>query len=342
LWRRFGRAALKASGWVAKLQDARRGPDLSWLSDGDVFYNALHGEFGEDGVVQGLLRFANKPISGSDVSASALTIDKSRTKQCAHENGVRTATSCVLSSAMLEELASGGNVSALVDTIIRDQFNAVQASGNRVVIKPNAEGSSVGLDIVDTKNLIPALKKYAQKQHLVDAQSIEPKDAYKKQSVIIEEYIEGVELSVAVLSVGRYVEAIGVAEIELGSDTYDYEAKYKSNENRYHCPARVSASDAQLLLAEARRIHQACGCNGLSRSDFILSSGSGSAHDQQRYFLEINTSPGLTPSSLYPKIAAARGFEFSDVVHWSLSSCLGGISNSDAVGISATKTGEAT
>ena len=266
--------ALERSG--ARVSRIDAGRDLAQVlaaAKPDVVFNALHGEWGEDGCVQGVLETLGVPYTHCGVLASALAMDKAKSKAVLAAAGVTV---------------PGGGL-----------FNRIEAARDHVmpppyVVKPNAEGSSVGVFLVfEGANGPP--------QELLS-----PTWTYGEE-VMIEPYIAGLELSVAVMD-GK---ALTVTEIVPRTGFYDYDAKYGEGGSTHVVPARISAgaSDRALRLAEAA--HAALGCRGVTRSDFRYDPV-----NDLMVLLEVNTQPGMTPTSLVPEQAAHLGVGFEDLVCW--------------------------
>jgi D-alanine-D-alanine ligase len=246
----------------------------------DVCFNALHGEWGEDGRVQGILDTLQIPYTHSGVLASALAMDKAKAKAV---------------------LAAGG-----VDVPGGGLYNRFDAAREHVmappyVVKPNAEGSSVGVFLVfEGANSPP--------QEL-----IAPSWTFGEE-VMIEPYVAGYELAVAVMD-GK---ALAVTEIVPRTGFYDYDAKYSEGGSAHVLPARISADAATRAMALAERAHAALGCRGVTRSDF--------RYDDVKdvlVLLEVNTQPGMTPTSLVPEQAAHKGVSFEALVLWMVEDAYG-------------------
>ena len=239
----------------------------------DVCFNALHGEWGEDGCVQGVLETLGLPYSHCGVLASALAMDKAKSK------AVLAAAGCVV---------PGGGL-----------YNRLEAARDHVmappyVVKPNAQGSSVGVFLVfEGANTPP--------QELLS-----PTWDWGEE-VMIEPYIAGKELAVAVMD-GR---ALTVTEIVPRTGFYDYDAKYVEGGSQHLVPAQMppAAFDRALRMAEAA--HAALGCQGVTRSDFRYDD-----INDLLVLLEVNTQPGMTPTSLVPEQAAHTGVSFDQLVLW--------------------------
>ena len=227
-------------------------------NDYDLAYLVLHGGNGENGKIQAVLDILGKKYTGSGVLASALTMDKNKTKQIAENIGIRVPKS-------YRDL----------DSIERFP----------VIIKPVDEGSSKGLFLCNNKE--------------------EAGEALKKlRKPIIEDYIIGEELTVGVLN-GK---ALGVLKIIPQADVlYDYDSKYAKGGSIHEFPAKIEDKSYKEAMKIAERIHKEFKMKGISRSDFILSEG-------KLYFLEVNSSPGMTKTSLIPDLATLQGYTFDDVV----------------------------
>ena len=235
------------------------------VREADVVFNALHGTFGEDGTVQAALELMGKTYTGSGVLASALAMDKAMTKRVFEREALPTP------HWMLLEAGVPG--SALDTTLL---------GGYPLVVKPNAEGSTLGLSIVrHPSELEPAIHKAAEH----DVQ------------VLVEQYIEGRELTVAVIGETAYP----VVEIEPKSGFYDYASKYTKGMTTYTCPAKLDKELSRHVRELAVEAAQVLGCRGVSRVDFRLTE------DDEPSILEVNTLPGMTPTSLVPMAAAAKG-----------------------------------
>ena len=231
---------------------------------------ALHGRYGEDGTVQGALELMGIPYTGSGVMASALAMDKWRTKLLWEAAGITTPHHILINEQS-------------------DFAKVAQELGLPLIVKPGREGSTIGLSKVEDVNDLPVACGLAA-QH----------DAM----VLAEQFIEGTELTAAILG----DVALPLVRIEVESGLYDYEAKYLSDRTRYFCPSGVSTAQEQSIQAQALRAHRVLGCEGWSRVDVILDKSG------RPYFLEINTSPGMTDHSLVPMAAKAAGISFDDLV----------------------------
>lgn len=245
----------------------------------DVVFNALHGRWGEDGCIQGLLELMHIPYTHSGVMASAMAMDKQMTKSIAGAVGVTSPEGIVVSP---QDLAAG-------DVMDRPY-----------VIKPAQEGSSVGVRIVEEGDNRPPIDLATWKFG---------------DEIMVERFIPGRELTVAVMG----DEPLAVTEIQPREGFYDYEAKYTGGRADHIIPAPVPAEITEAALQAALSVHRALGCRGVSRSDFryddTKAAGNGTAKDHL-YFLEVNTQPGMTPLSLVPEQAAHCGISFADLCAW--------------------------
>jgi D-alanine-D-alanine ligase len=264
-------AALRSEGFDVVEIDA--GADLAQrLADvrPDVAFNALHGRWGEDGCVQGILEWLEVPYTHSGVLASALAMDKTRSKQVFEAAGLPVARGM------------------LVD---RKAAIAAHPMPPPYVVKPNNEGSSVGVYLVGIGANGPA--------HLSEDMP---------DQVMVEEYIPGRELTATVLG----DRALAVTDI-LAEGWYDYHAKYAPGGSRHVVPAEIPDEVSAACLDYALRAHDALACRGVSRTDFRWDESRGPAG---LYLLETNTQPGMTPTSLAPEQAAHCGMSFGDLVRW--------------------------
>jgi len=234
----------------------------------DVVFNALHGRYGEDGCVQGLLNILAIPYTHSGVLASALAMDKPMAKRLMKDAGIRVADHRIVTRA--EMIRSG---------VMDAPF----------VIKPLNEGSSVGVSIIsENDNFDPAAAEWCY-----------------GEKVMVEKYIAGRELTVAVM--GDL--ALDVTEIETQRGFYDYNAKYARGESRHQVPADLPANVYKEALRISLLAHETMGCRGVSRADLRYDG-------TNLYMLEVNTQPGMTPTSLVPEQAAHANISFEDLVSW--------------------------
>lgn len=263
--------ALREAGYTVVELDA--GADLAERLRAlapDAVFNALHGRWGEDGCVQGILEWLRIPYTHSGVLASALAMDKTRAKAAFRAAGLPVPEGVLAPAA---------------------EVRARHVLPPPYVVKPNAEGSSVGVYIVhDAANGPPALAP--------DMPDV----------VMVETYAPGRELTVSVLG----DRALCVTDI-LTDGWYDYDAKYRPGGSRHVCPAEIPADVAEACRDYALRAHRALGCRGLSRSDFRWDEARGV---KGILLLETNTQPGMTPTSLSPEQARAEGMTFADLCRW--------------------------
>lgn len=247
----------------------------------DVVFPVLHGENGEDGAIQGLLQLAGLPYVGPHVAASAACMDKCTTKLIAGNAGVRQADWLLVTRRELE-----ANEAEALDAVER-KFDYP------VFVKPAGTGSSVGVSKArDREGLSQALHRAA---------SFDTK-------VLVEEFIRGREVEVAVL--GNDTPAASICgEIDSGAEFYDYDAKYISDCSRLYIPARISEQAAEAVREQAVRVYEAMGCRGLSRVDFFVDYDS-----EEVVFNEINTIPGFTSISMYPKLFEASGIPYPELL----------------------------
>lgn len=247
----------------------------------DVVFPVLHGENGEDGSIQGLLQLAGLPCVGPLVAASAAAMDKTMTKLVADRAGIRQADWQLVTRAGLEK-----NEQELVQKLER-QFDYP------IFVKPAGTGSSVGVSKVKkNEDLLPALRHAAQYD----------------EKIVVEQFIAGREVEVAVL--GNETPAASVCgEIESGADFYDYDAKYITDTSTLYIPARIQDETAETVRETAIRIYEALGCRGLSRVDFFVTFDK-----EEVIFNELNTIPGFTSISMYPRLFEASGIGNDELI----------------------------
>ena len=247
----------------------------------DVVFPVLHGENGEDGTIQGLLQLAGIPYVGPHVSASAVSMDKTLTKLVADQANVIQAA---------WELVRSTELDAHMDDIL-DALE--QKFSYPMFVKPAGTGSSVGVSKAqDRTALCEALNKAG---------------AFDKK-ILVEEFICGREVEVAVMGNDSPVASI-CGEIDAGADFYDYDAKYVTDTSVAYIPARISEEVAEKVREAAVRIYSAIGCQGLSRVDFFVTY-----EGERVVFNEINTLPGFTSISMYPKLFAASGIPGGELI----------------------------
>ena len=235
----------------------------------DVVFNALHGRWGEDGCVQGILEWLGLPYTHSGVLASALAMDKSRAKEAYRAAGLPVVEGVIATREEVEQ-----------DHVLPPPY----------VVKPNNEGSSVGVYIVHPGSNAPRLAETMPAQ------------------VLVETYAPGHELSIAVMG----DRALAVTDI-ITDGWYDYDAKYKPGGGRHQLPANMPDEVTAACLDYALRAHRALGCRGLSRTDMRWDDSRGV---DGIVLLETNTQPGMTPTSLAPEQAAHHGISFAQLCDW--------------------------
>jgi D-alanine-D-alanine ligase len=257
------------------------GPDLRALIAAlspkpDAVFNALHGRFGEDGTIQGMLDWLDIPYTHSGARASALAMDKLASRAVFAAAGLPTAPGLVVSCAALE---------------------AADPMPRPFVVKPINEGSSVGVEILRVGD---------------NRRAVVAREWRFGEAALVEEYIPGRELTVGVLGEGALV----VTEIAPREGFYDYEAKYAPGGSRHVLPARVHPDVYARALELAVAAHRALGCRGATRVDFRYDDTRG--EPGRLVLLEVNTQPGLTPTSLLPEQAAHVGMSFPELCAWML------------------------
>ncbi len=247
----------------------------------DVAFIGIHGKFGEDGTIQSFLETVGIPYTGSGVLASALGMNKLKTLEFVSKNNIHTPA--FLSAALPLSLP-------LLQKLHKDIQKDI---GYPCVIKPNQAGSSIGISIVKKPTDLDRALEIASKED---------------RTIIVEEYISGTELTCAVMGNTAQTKLVALPPIEIipEGEFFDYDSKYFSKITQEICPARIDKRATKELQNTASKVHELLGCDGLTRSDFILTKGG------KLYFLEINTIPGLTENSLSPKEAAVAGFSFGE------------------------------
>ncbi len=266
--------ALEKGGYDVTRIDVSR--DIAALKDAltpkpDVCFNALHGPYGEDGNIQGILNYLQIPYTHSGLLASALAIDKPMAKRVFAAAGIPVAPDVICSR---EELMAGATIDI------------------PFVVKPINEGSSIGVQIVRSRDDMLTFS-----------------DNYWPYSglVMVEKFIPGRELTVGVM--GDH--ALPVTEVLTDRAFYDYDAKYASGGSTHILPAPIDEDLTKEVQRLALLAHRSLGCRGVSRSDFRYDP-----ETDQLYILEINTQPGMTPTSLVPEQALLDGIDFVELVSW--------------------------
>ena len=266
--------ALREAGVDAQLFDTGERPLQELLTAGfERVFIALHGRYGEDGTLQGMLEMMGLPYTGSGPLASSLAMDKVMTKKVWLQAGLPTPAYVALESEA--ELAG-----------------VAEALGLPLIVKPPHEGSTLGLSKVSEVGQLQAAYRLASRYEPL---------------VLAEQFIKGRELTVPVLGKGAKARALPIVEIVAPQGNYDYENKYFSNETRYLCPAELSDETAALVRRLAEQAYRALGCEGWGRADFMLDERG------QPWLLEMNTSPGMTSHSLVPMSARAAGLSYGEL-----------------------------
>lgn len=246
----------------------------------DVAFPVMHGAFGEDGRMQGLLESYGVPFVGPGCASSAVCMDKAFAKRILDAEGIPQAKAVILTRRDMKE-----DPAALAARLEKEL-------GYPMFVKPANAGSSVGISKVrDESELRPALElAFAEDNKL-----------------LVEECIVGKEVECAVMGNDELIVA-DPGEIDPGAEFYDYDTKYKTDTSRCYIPARVSVESRETVRRLAAKIFRALGCRGLSRVDFFV------CPDGKVIFNEINTLPGFTPISMYPKMMMHEGMTYSEVI----------------------------
>ncbi|HIV75441.1 MAG TPA: D-alanine--D-alanine ligase [Candidatus Pseudogracilibacillus intestinigallinarum] len=246
----------------------------------DLVFIGLHGKHGEDGCVQGLLDMLEIPYVGSGVMASSVAMNKFKAKQLFEQAGI--------------PVAKGEQYRMDQETNIDEVVDHIHANFEfPFVIKPNREGSTVGLTIVRHENETKeAVKKAAEN------------DLY----ILVEQFIKGKELTVPVLGEIHKEKSLPIIEIIPKNELYDYEAKYSVGGSEHIIPARIDKDITEKIQAYAVLAHQILGCETYSRADFLLTE------EGIPYILEVNTLPGMTPTSLFPDAAKSIGISYEEMI----------------------------
>ena len=247
----------------------------------EIVFPVLHGENGEDGTIQGLLELAGIPYVGPHVAASAIAMDKTLTKLVADNAGV------VQADWQLVRDTEVTNHMQQVILRLEEKFRYP------MFVKPAGTGSSVGVSKAsDREDLMRALSHAAQ----------------YGSKILVEEFIHGREVEVAVMGNTSPVASV-CGEIDSGADFYDYDAKYVTDTSVAYIPARIPEDVEEFVREQAVKIYSAVGCQGLSRVDFFVTY-----EDNRVVFNEINTLPGFTSISMYPKLFAASGIPYGQII----------------------------
>jgi D-alanine-D-alanine ligase len=269
--------ALEVGGYRVTRVDVQRDvADVLTRLKPDVAFNALHGPFGEDGCIQGILEILDIPYTHSGVLASALAMNKPKAKDVMQAAGIPVA-----------------------EAILVSRFEAAKAHvmAPPYVVKPPAEGSSFGVLIVKDDQSHPPQQLYSDEWNY-------------GETVMVERYVGGRELTCAV----RGEEALDVIDILTHDRFYDYDAKYRPGGSKHVLPAEISPIIYQSIRMLTLRAHQALGCRGVSRADFRYDDRLEGTNGL--ICLEVNTQPGMTATSLVPEMAAYAGMDFPALVRW--------------------------
>ena len=248
----------------------------------DVVFPVLHGENGEDGAMQGLLQLAGIPYVGPHVAASAVSMDKTLTKLVMDQANIpQAAWQLVRASELVES-----KLDRILDSL-------EQRFAYPMFVKPAGTGSSVGVSKASDRNVLA--------HALISAGRYDEK-------ILVEEFIDGREIEVAVMGNDSPVASVA-GEIDSGAEFYDYEAKYITDTSTTYIPARIDEEVEEQVRDYAVQVYKAIGCQGLSRVDFFVTR-----KDNRVVFNEINTLPGFTSISMYPKMFAASGIPYTDLI----------------------------
>ena len=235
----------------------------------DIFFNALHGSWGEDGRIQGVLEFLGVPYTHSGVTSSALGMNKDLSKKIFSSVGIKVPKGKVLT---------------------KKQFLKKEPLVRPFIIKPVSEGSSFGVHIIKKGTLINSILK-----------------KMNENLILVEEYIEGSDFTVALMN-GK---VLGVLEIIPYETFYNFSAKYNSNKTIYRYPKKIKSNVLKKIIKYAKLANKVVQCNGITRVDFRVNQ---KQDEEGIYILEINTQPGLTKTSLVPKIAKQAGISFENLI----------------------------
>lgn len=248
----------------------------------DVVFPVLHGKNGEDGTIQGLLQMAQIPFVGCDSTSSGVCMDKAITNAVADAFSIPQAKWCAVSQFEYNQ-----NRDAFIDY-------AVEKLGLPIFVKPANAGSSVGISKAGTK------------EELVSAMEIAFKEDKK---AVLEEFIDGFEVECAVLGNNQPITG-EVGQIVAAAEFYDFDAKYNNPQSELHIPAQIPAEKREEVKTQALRAYKAMGCEGLSRVDFFVTKNDGKV-----LLNEINTIPGQTQISMYPKLFEAIGISYKELIN---------------------------
>ena len=274
---------LGRAGLEAELRDADADllPGLA-AAPADAVFIALHGATGEDGALRAVLDLAGVPYVGSPAAACRLAWDKPAAKSVVRTAGVTTPDWVALPHSTFRELGAGAVLDLMVARL-----------GLPLVVKPASGGSALGVQKVSRVEELPAAMVSCF--------------AYG-DTVLVERFVEGVEVALAVVDLGDGPEALPAVEITPESGVFDYTSRYTPGLTEYHAPARIPEDAAARAADVAVRVHQVLGLADLSRTDAIITP------DGEVHFLEVNVSPGLTETSMFPMAVEAAGHELGEVL----------------------------
>ena len=269
-------------GWYTLIDGAKypiNKGDFSFEKNGekvifDVAVNTVHGTPGEDGHLQSYWELLNLPYTGCGFYQSALTFNKRDTLSVLSKFNIPKAKSIYLSKGMI--------ISAQE---VKDQL------GLPFMVKPNQSGSSLGVSKVNDLSEFDKALEFAFAED---------------NDILIESYLKGTEVSVGVLNLNGITTVLGITEIVSHNDFFDYEAKYQGKSDEI-TPARIDAQTEEKVRNTAKKVYEALGMSGFSRTDFIIMDG-------EPHFIEMNTNPGLSPQSIFPQQAQYAGLTFSDLL----------------------------
>ncbi|MDL2280424.1 D-alanine--D-alanine ligase [Selenomonadales bacterium OttesenSCG-928-I06] len=244
----------------------------------EIVFNAIHGKYGEDGILQGFLDLLNIPYTGSNLTASALAMDKIISKRMFITGDIPTA------KFKFYSLKENNDIEQIHDDILK-------TFGQQCVLKANSQGSSLGVNIVkkeaDLKNAIWDCFKY-------------------DDQILVEQFIQGREFTVSILS-SEENDVLPIVEIVPNSGSYDYHSKYTVGATNYIVPAQISESKTKEIQMVALKTYNILGCSGAARVDIMVDE------NENPYVLEVNTIPGMTATSLLPKAALSKNISFPDL-----------------------------
>jgi D-alanine-D-alanine ligase len=274
-------AALRSRGYDAFVADPTEGLMVETLSAASVSacYVALHGKDGEDGTVQRLLELLGIPYTGATPFACQVTFDKVLAKEALAAAGVSTPLWVAVQAAAIRDLAAGPILHRVAERV-----------GLPAVVKPSRAGSAMGLSFVDREADLP--------RAVMNALSF-------AEAAVVERKIQGVEVAAAM--VGSEVEALPLVEIVPKSGVFDYAARYTAGATEYFAPARITPEVAAVCHCEARRAFEALGLRDVSRADILVDPNG------TPWVVDVNTSPGMTDTSLLPMAARSAGIDFADL-----------------------------